>query len=420
MDQSLAGAGLASPREQDLFDLYTAYDRRFHAAQLVQPVLRPWQAEERSAIVDRVRRILAIEDRYQPNIRARAVGVVNRPGYQVELIQGESWPGVCCSAHFYQPQHLSGRLPFILLCCGHGAGGIRNEGYQAMAARLVRQGARVLVIDNIGQGEREPMGHAHAVIPFACGLTIQGLIVMEAMAWLTWALADDRVDRSRVAAIGNSGGGTLTLFLAALCPELTVLSSSGYPSSFAFIARKEKKHCHCNILPGIVGQLEMWQILGAFAPKPMFLFQGANDHLFAEDLFYRVVRQVGQTYAQTGHEAALHWASVPGPHPWFAEKRLRLSRFLADTLGLAAADDQLDDTVGLLEATDRCYPVWPQDALTLDALAIQLSGIRPDPDIRLWDVYRPVLLPVPADAVGLRGEVRQVFAQFEAFLNDQG
>src|SRR3989339_525368 len=62
----------------------------------------------------------------------------------------------------------------------------------------------------LGQGERVPMGHSDTVIPFACGMSVQGLIVMETLAWLEWAKNNPLVDKSRLAAIGNSGGGTLT------------------------------------------------------------------------------------------------------------------------------------------------------------------------------------------------------------------
>jgi len=143
-----------------------------------------------------------------------------------------------------------------------------------MARQITRHGVLVLVPDNIGQGEREPMGTAIVSKPFACGLSVQGLIVMETLAWVKWASQHPDVDPQHLAAIGNSGGGTLTVFLAALCPELAVLSSSGYPSTFEFVARKEKRHCYCNILPGILNELEMWQLLGCFAPKPQFPVHG--------------------------------------------------------------------------------------------------------------------------------------------------
>lgn len=400
------------------FSAFEAYDRRFSQAMQDMPPLRPWIDSDRTAIIQKVRQCLRIEDRLIPDITATSVQTIHKDGYTIDLLQATSWPGTRCAANLYTPERHgdAARHPFVMLCCGHGADGKLNPGYQAMAIRLARQGAMVLVPDNIGQGERIPMGHKNPVIPFACGLSIQGLIVMETMAWLRWAIADRRVDPERLSAIGNSGGGTLTLFLAAMCPELAVLSSSGYPSSFEFIARKEKKHCHCNLLPGIVGQVEMWQILGLFAPKPLYIFQGSNDHLFPEDLFYKITRQLQAVYASYKAEQHFRWASIEGPHPWFVEKRYLLAGFLAETLRIDPPDAGQDDLSDCLPASMTCYPQWPEEALTLDDLAMQLTGIRPNKDIALWDVYPPAVT-LPADqCAGLRGDCRQVFAQYEAFL----
>jgi hypothetical protein len=400
------------------FSAFEAYDRRFRQAMQEIPTLRPWIDSNRARIIQKVRQCLRIEDRLIPEITASSSRTIRKDGYTVDLLQATSWPGVQCAANLYVPDRpdLEGSHPFVLLCCGHGADGKLNPGYQAMAARLARQGAMVLVPDNIGQGERIPMGHKDPVIPFACGLSIQGLIVMETIAWLRWTIADRRVDQKRLGAIGNSGGGTLTLFLAALCPELSVLSSSGYPSSFAYIARKEKKHCHCNLLPGIVGQVEMWQVLGLFAPKPLFIFQGSNDHLFPEDLFFRIVRQLKTTYSRYDADQQFRWASIPGPHPWFVEKRHQLAGFLSETLKLDSPESNYDDLSECLSASMTCYPQWPADALSLDELAIQLTGIRPEATLALWDVFPPEA-SLPSDQfTGLRGDYRQVFAQYEAFL----
>ena len=68
----------------------------------------------------------------------------------------------------------------------------------------MRRGAAVLCPDNLGQGEREPMGHTDCVKPFACGTSVQGLIVAETLGWIAWAREQARFDRQRLAAIGNS------------------------------------------------------------------------------------------------------------------------------------------------------------------------------------------------------------------------
>ncbi len=407
----------AKELEKTIFACYAAYQARFNQAARRMPGLRPWVKSEQNEIRNIIKKSLAIEDGLLPVISVNTYKTIHMPGYRIELLQAQSWPGVFCAANLYIPSTpVSLPLPFVLLCCGHGAGGKLNPGYQAMAARLARQGAVVLVPDNIGQGERSSMHHRDAVTPFACGLTVQGLIIMETMAWLDWAQSAINVDKTRFAAIGNSGGGTLTLFLAALYPELTALSCSGYLSSFQWVAQKEKKHCHCNILPGVVGQIEMWQVLGLFAPRPLYVFQGNQDNLFPEDLFYAAARQISHVYQIQNSASNFHFSSLPGAHPWDCNKRYKLAAFLQDALSLAPAEKMADDVIETLEPNSTCYVKWPEDARDIEQLASCLSGQKPAPNLKLWDIYPPEKLPLQTPLSGQRGDHRQIMAQFEAFL----
>lgn len=402
----------ASASTQDLFE---QYERRFAEARLRMPDRNP---ADRKTIARVAKDCLGIRDEWVPKIQAEKVREVTFDGGRIEMLRSTSWPGVVGTALLYVPDGASNRpLPLVILCCGHGKRGKLTDGYQRMARHVMRCGAMVLCPDNLGQGERTPMGHSNCVKPFACGTSVQGLIVMETLGWVAWALKQPRVDPRRLAAIGNSGGGTLTVFLAALCPELAALSSSGYPSTFEFVARKEKKHCHCNILPGVVGQLEMWHLLGSFAPRPLFIFQGEGDPLFPPDLFYHTARKVRQVYRAQNAEKAFEARVVTGGHSWDPPRNVLLGQFLARRLGLNRPAPRENENEELLSDKDRCFNPWPGDALTTDTLAEQLTGRRVPDDVRLWDVFPPrVPAGVPLEDIAGRGSTRQIFAQYEAFL----
>jgi dienelactone hydrolase len=411
----LFDANAGSPSVHDVFE---QYERRFAEARLRMPERNPAISADREAIACVAKDCLGIRDEWVPAIRAEKVREAVFDGGCIEMLRATSWPGVTATALLYVPADTADRpLPLVVLCCGHGKGGKLSDGYQRMARHITRRGAMVLCPDNLGQGERAAMGHGDCVKPFACGTSVQGLIAMETLGWLRWALKQPRVDVHRVAAIGNSGGGTLTVFLAALCPELAVLSSSGYPSTFDFVARKEKKHCHCNILPGVVGQLEMWHLLGSFAPRPLFIFQGDGDPLFPPDLFFHTARKVRQVYRARGAEKAFEARVMAGGHSWDAARNLALGQFLARHLGLKRQAGPESEEEPLLTEKDPCLAAWPAEALTTDALAEQLTGRRVNDGVRLWDVFPP---QVPRDArleeIALRGSTRQILAQFEAFM----
>ena len=399
-------------------NLFAEYDRRFAMAMAELPVRRPWVADERAEIVRVAKACLGIREEWCPKITIRQSHRSCAQGFVVHHLRATTWPDVHACAHLYLPAPAGmERLPAVLLCCGHGPGGKHCPGYQQMAAHLVRLGAAVLVPDNLGQGERQPMGHADAVAPFACGTSLQGLIVLESMAWLDWLRQDSRIDASRVAAIGTSGGGTLSLFLGAFREDLAAVCSSGYPSTFEFVARKEKRHCLCNVLPGIVGQLEMGQLLGCVAPRPLLIAQGDHDVLFPNDLFHRVARQTQEAYARLEADDRFQAALVPGEHSWDLGRRERIGDFLARVLELPHNTVSEPDPP-LISAAATCFSSWPVGALGVAGLAEQLSGRSVPIDTKLWDVF-----PIPPIAHCLshqtpRGDLRRILAQFEAFLND--
>ena len=396
-------------------DTIDALERQLQRADLMTPRRSPWIPEERDQIVRVAKECLGIREEWIPRIAPTIQSWTSYGEITIGSLRAVSWARCFCAAHIYMPSRSSSRpLPLVLLCCGHARGSKQADGYRRMAWRLACQGCAVLVPDIIGKGERSAMGHRDAVAPFRCGLSLQGMIVMETMGWLRWALSDERFDDRKIAAIGNSGGGVLTLFLGAFCrDDLAALSSSGYPSTFHFIAAKEKKHCHCNILPGIVGSLQMWQLYGCFAPKPLYIFQGKADDLFPEDLFHVVSRRTANAYSRSAAASAFKSAVFPGGHPWDDERRSSLTTFLTESLDLEPADEAVPFPE---EAPKNCYAAWPKEALTTDELAAEISGRPALKDDELCDVYLPGLRS-SQDTQFSRVGFRQLAAQLQAFTS---
>lgn len=397
-------------------DAFDYYETRFAEAALKMPRLNPADKNDSIKIKNVVKECLGIKDEWIPQINAEAVKTVKKEKYSIEFLTFTSWENVYGAAHLYIPEQAKFPLPLVIVCCGHGGHCKLNEGYQAMAGRLARQGAVVLVPDNIGQGERQLMGHRDAVRPFACGTSLKGMTVMETLAWLNWAEKDDRIDNEKMAAIGNSGGGALTLFLAALSDKLSVLSCSGYPTTFEYVARKEKHLCACNILPNIVGQVDMWQFLGLFAPRPLFIFQGKYDNMFPDDMFHVVCRKVGKVYSGRGATENFEFNNYEGTHAWDIERRFALGDFLSRRLGLEAAEKLDDDQTDILSSDDTCFEKWPENALDAGDAAVQMTGKEAAPNLKLSDVYTPPKDLNAGNPIAIRCDVEQILAQFEAFL----
>lgn len=385
---------------------------------------RPLRVPGDPAIRTAVRDALGLDRFPAPSLRVAVGAWREGDGFRRAALTGESWPGVPLAAHLYAPLHdRDDRHVGILVACGHGKGGKSNPAYADMAIRLARRGATALVPDNLGQGERlspGPGSHGDAVHPFACGLSVQGLIVAETLAWLDGWRSTGTVQRT--GAVGNSGGGLLTLMLAALDSRLDAVASTGYPSTFEYIARKGKKHCHCNLLPGVCGRVEMGEVYGLFAPRPLLLMQGATDHFFSQDAFHECVRETRAAYRRAGAEDRLDYRVAPGGHAWDVERRAWLADYFARVFDLASAGGDVDCVVDDSSSPlpdEPCYAAWPSDAPDLDTLAGRLTGCAPTPGARLWDVYPSVEgIDAPDDTAFFlhRGSTAQVLAQWECFM----
>ena len=409
-------------RWQTTMRVYDEYERRFAQARAAKPLRFPTDPETRARVRAEVRAVLGYDEALVPAVRnVETVSRQDFPGYRVEQLRYETWERVYGTASLYLPE-ADGPLPLVFVLCGHGEQGRLTEGYRRMAHRLAALGAAVLCPDNIGQGDRAPMGHRDAFGPFYAGLTLQGMIVMETVALIRHFRADPRFDPNRLGSCGNSGGGTLNVFLAALAPELTALSASGYPSEFPYILAKERRHCACNLLPGIAKGPEMWEVLSLFAPRPLLLEQGSGDALIPVDLAWRNQRKTDYVYREMGAQENFRFVLTPTSHSWTPEDRYEIARFLTEALDAAPPTDE-DGDDALSYAPESWQVPLPPDARSTDEAAGFITGRAVPAGLALEDVFPPRfegkrLDPETIEADIGRGPVMRVLAQMECTLED--
>ncbi len=411
---------------QRTMDAFDEYERRFASARAEKKPFSPWLEADRKKILEEVKSMLAYREELVPSIgEMEEMGRTSYEGYDAIQYRYRTWKNFYGASTLYMP-HTKEKVPLVFVCCGHGGEGRRSAGYMAMGHRLASLGIAALVMDNIGQGDRnfrstefKAPDHWYAVAPFYCGLTLQGLIVMETVAMIRHMAKDPRFDAQRLGACGNSGGGTLTLFLAAMAPELAVLSSGGYPSEIPYLMQKERRHCACNLLLGLAHKAEMWEIYSLFAPKPLLLEGGRHDNLIPQDLFLRNARKVKNTYVQMDCEEHFESKLTDTRHPWDLEDVNLISAFLSENL----LGKEAEDAEALFVVEDpQLYAVkMPEDMLSTAQLAQSLTGKEMPEGTELKDIFPPTLHGEAIDPdfiqtdVG-RGDVMRVFAQFESAL----
>lgn len=107
------------------------------------------------------------------------------------------------------------------------------------------------------------------------------------------------IDSSRIATMGISGGGTVSLFSAAMDERIKVSVVSGYFNTFRD-SILSLSHCIDNYVPGILNYIEMYDIAGLIAPRGLFVESGLRDPIFPIHGSRAAVRKARDIYAAFG------------------------------------------------------------------------------------------------------------------------
>jgi cephalosporin-C deacetylase-like acetyl esterase len=253
-------------------------------------------ADRQKAVVDTVWKMLGGPFEKNP-LNARVTSVVERPGYRIEKVAFESRPRLYVTANLYVPA-AAGRHPAILGPLGHSGNGKAWASYQKLFSNLARKGYVVLAYDPFGQGERiEYPGTRPGESALGPGGTIEHeyagrrLILLGAnfglfRAWdgirgIDYLLTRAEVDQERIGCCGQSGGGTLTQFLAALDNRIKVaVVSEGNTENLAHANVEppgSADDAEQNIVPALAHGVDRADLLYAFAPKPLLVTVTLHD-----------------------------------------------------------------------------------------------------------------------------------------------
>ena len=223
-------------------------------------------------------------------LNPRIVGSVERPGYRIERLTFESRPRLYVTANLYVPA-VAGRRPAILGPLGHSTTGKAWPSYQKLFSNLARKGYVVLAYDPFGQGERiEYPGGRPGQSALGGGTSEheyagRRLILLGAnfglfRAWdgirgIDYLLTRPEVDPERIGCCGQSGGGTMTQFLAALDSRIRVaVVSMGNTENLAQADVEppgSADDAEQNIVPALARGIDRADLLYAFAPRPLLM-----------------------------------------------------------------------------------------------------------------------------------------------------
>src|SRR5438874_2178811 len=273
-----------------------ASEARERRRQVIDAISTPQGIQERQKVITaQVWKMLGgpLE---RTSLNPRVMGVVERSGYRIERLTFESRPRLYVTANLYQPAG-AGRHPAILAPLGHSANGKAWPSYQKLFSSLARKGYVVLASDPFGQGERieypgshpgqSAIGGGTSEHEYAgrrlilLGANFSLFRVWDGIRGIDFLLTRAEVDPVRIGCCGQSGGGTMTQFLAALDSRIRVaVVSEGNTENLAQADVEppgSADDAEQNIVPALARGIDRADLLYAFAPKPLLVTITLHD-----------------------------------------------------------------------------------------------------------------------------------------------
>ncbi|MFA9477731.1 alpha/beta hydrolase family protein [Phycisphaerales bacterium AB-hyl4] len=245
-------------------------------------------------------------------------------------------PAYLCLPHGHEPPH-----PVFICLQGHSTGmhnsiavaiddedkTIEIAGDRDFGLGCLRRGIAALCIEQRSFGERKELEqemvakhgcHDAVMHAMMLGRTLAAERVYDVERGIDLLADRDDMDMSRLGVMGNSGGGTITTFAAALLPRVKLAMPS---CSFCTFRDSIMSiyHCSDNYIPGLLQDAEMADVLGLFAPKPLVIVNGKTDEIFPITPARRAFADLKAIYRAADAEANVRHVVGPEGHRFYAD-----------------------------------------------------------------------------------------------------
>ncbi|MEJ7654911.1 MAG: hypothetical protein WKH64_17030 [Chloroflexia bacterium] len=140
------------------------------------------------------------------------------------------------------------------------------------------------------------LAHGRAATDFVCGLPF--------------------VAPDKLGVMGLSGGGTMALWTG-LCDErFRAVEIVCYSDLWAHFGFRDLNYCGMQAAPGLYKLVDVPDLQGLLAPRPLLVDVGAEDSCFKVDTAMECYRGVEAIYAAAGAGDLLELDLFPGEHGW--------------------------------------------------------------------------------------------------------
>jgi cephalosporin-C deacetylase-like acetyl esterase len=295
----------------------------------IQAIQTRTQAEQRRTEVrETVLRLIGGLPAKPGPLHVQSVGTLHQDGFHVERLIYDSLPEFHVTADLYVPDKGKGPYPAILYTPGHSPGG-KLEAW-LFSANMARNGVAVLAYDPIGEGERlqyfdaatnaslagGPTGeHSEASVQaMLTGNHIARYFIEDAMRGIDFLRGRPDIDATRIGAMGCSGGGTVTAYLAALDPRVKVAGVACYITGFDELLSSIGPQEAEQTLPDFLEEgLSFPDWIETAAPTPYAVISTTED-MFPFAGARKSVDEARRIYGLYDADDHLQWITGPGRH----------------------------------------------------------------------------------------------------------
>ncbi|HZX07293.1 hypothetical protein [Kribbella sp.] len=239
--------------------------------------------------------------------------------------------GLSAYAYVLRPAAATERRPGILCWAGHDGDGkntiMAGDEY---GRRMAAAGFVTFAIDWMGRGDLDDnskpnhralagsrdwcnLYYLHATM---LGSTPLGMNLAHGRVLTDFVATLPYVDPHRLGVMGVSGGGTLALWSALADERLRAIEIICYSDLFADFGYRDLNYCGLQITPGLFGLVDVPDLQGLLAPRPLLVDIGLNDDCFRIESAMACHRQVRSIYEAAGASDALFLDLHPGGHGW--------------------------------------------------------------------------------------------------------
>jgi len=237
------------------------------------------------------------------------------------------------------------RLPAILCWHGHGQFGkapvmgddsspekrdaIKRHNYN-YGHQMAKAGFVTYAIDWIGCGDRNDnskpqhlnqngsrnwcdLYYLHATM---LGMTSLSINVTHGMAATDFACTFPFVDKNKLGVMGLSGGGTMTTWTALCDKRMQAAEIICYSDLWACFGIRDINYCGMQVAPGLYKLVDLPDLQGLLAPRPLLIDIGAYDTCFLADSSLACFKKLKRIYRAAGAADRLALDLFPGEHGW--------------------------------------------------------------------------------------------------------